>query len=381
MIYLDNAATSFPKAEGVAKAVSDFINENCFNINRGAYSLAFKTEQIVFETRESLAKLFGCQSAKQIIFTSGATQSINMALGGVLKQGDKVITSQMDHNAVLRPLQHLKNKGKIELEIINCNNNGEISLTELEIQLKTRPKMLILTHASNICGTIMPITEIGELCKKYGVFFVVDAAQTAGVIDINIQRDNIDILCFSAHKGLLALQGLGGMALSNSAAEQIQPVVFGGTGSFSNLLDMPKLLPDKLEAGTLNLVGIAALHASLDYIQNIGMENIFAAQKNMQNFFEAGIKEIKNVRLVGSGAKNRCAVSSVDFLSLDNSTASFLLDSKYGIMTRSGLHCAPLAHKAIGTYPKGTVRFSFSHTVTKEDIQKTLLAIKEITKQ
>ncbi len=377
MIYFDNAATSFPKAPGVSDCVKKFIDEKCFNVGRGAYAAAFETEQIVFETRELLADFFHAQKGKSVIFTCGLTQSLNAALFGLLKGGDKAITSSMEHNAVLRPLWQLKKQG-VGVDFAPCNADGEVCLSALEGMLKNSPKVLVMTHASNICGAVMPLFEIGELCKKYGVLFALDAAQTGGVIDIDMERDNIDVLCFSGHKGLLSLQGVGGYILSERAASMLEPFVFGGTGSLSHSLEMPRHLPDRFEAGTPNLVGIAALNCSLKYIIKQGIENIYQKEIQLQQNFENGIKEIKNITIVGGGAKKRCAVTALDFLSLDNSHAAFRLDSEMGIMVRSGLHCAPLAHKTLGTFPKGAVRFSFGHANTREEIDISLSALKRI---
>lgn len=366
MIYFDNAATSFPKAPGVSAAVKKFIDEKCFNVGRGAYSAAFDAEQMVFETRELLADFFCAKNSKNVIFTSGLTQSLNCVLFGLIDSGDSVVTTTMEHNAALRPLAHLQKQG-IKVTFAPCNPKGEILLDPLEAILKNSPKMLVMTHASNVCGTIMPIRQAGEMCKKYGVLFVVDAAQTAGVIGIDMQRDNIDVLCFSGHKGLLAIQGTGGYALSQRAAGLIKPYMLGGTGSLSQSLEMPRFLPDRLEAGTPNLPGIAALNCSVKYITQIGIENIFNKEKDLQNYFERGLKEIKGVKAVGAN-EHSCAVTAVDFLTVDNSRAAFMLDKEAEIMTRSGLHCAPLAHKTLGTFPKGLVRFSFGYTNTKEEI-------------
>jgi len=376
MIYFDNACTAFPKAPGVSDAVKRFIDESCFNVNRGFYSGETEASETVLEARELIAELFSAHRAKNVVFTANVTQSINLALRGLLEPGDRVLTSSMEHNAVMRPLAAFEKAG-VKIDYFKCNSDGEADLDNVETLLSTKPKVLVVNHASNVCGTIMPLTELGKLCKRYGVLLVVDAAQTAGIVDINMERDGIDALCFTGHKGLLATQGIGGCVFGDEAAKQIKPWIYGGTGSFSDSSEMPALLPDKFEAGTLNLPGIAALNASVKYLKKIGVANIFNAEKQLQDYFESGLKDIKAVRAVGAGSANRCAVTSLDFLTTDNAHAAYRLDSEHGIMTRSGLHCAPLAHKTLGTFPRGTVRISFGHTNTEAEINVLLNALRK----
>lgn len=376
MIYFDNASTSFPKADGLADFVKNFIETNCFNVNRGSYASAEQTAEIVFETRDSVAKFFNAKKGKNVVFSSGVTQSLNVVIKGLLKSGDSIVTSSIEHNAVYRPLYDLSQKG-VDVQYAFCNNSGEIDLNDLESKLKQHPKMLVMTHASNVCGAIMPIKEIGAICKKYDVLFILDSAQSAGVLDIDVQRDNIDVLCFTGHKGLLALQGVGGCVFSDRTAQETLPLIHGGTGSFSHLAEMPTLLPDKFEAGTLNLTGIASLRYTLQYIEQIGIKNIFAHEKELQNYFESAIADTPAVKIVGK-AKERCAVTALDFTNSDNGEAAFMLDEKYTVMTRSGLHCSPLAHKTLGTFPRGVVRVSFGHKNTKEEVDVLIAAIKSL---
>ena len=377
MIYFDNASTSFPKAPGVSDGIKKFLDESCFNINRGTYAGAFAASETVLETRRLLADFFSCKKNRNVVFTGGVTHSLNIVLNGVLEGGDTVLTSSMEHNAVIRPLTKLAKQGAVT-EFVKCNADGEIILEDLEKKLKQKPKLLVITHASNICGTIMPIAQIGEMCKQYGVLFAVDAAQTAGVVEINAERDSIDMLCFTGHKGMLAAQGIGGCVFSEQAAKVVKPFVYGGTGSFSDSLEMPPLLPDRFEAGTLNLPGIAGLNRAVTYLNETGIDNIRKKESELQDYFEAGLQEIKTVKTAGAGSKNRCAVTSLNFTEIDNAEASYRLDAEFGIMTRSGLHCAPLAHKTIGTYPKGTVRVAFGHKNTKEEVDVLLGAIKKL---
>lgn len=377
MIYFDNASTSFPKAPLVSSSIKQFIDEGCFNINRGYYSGAKNISELVFETREMLADFFNAGGGKNIIFSGGLTQSVNMALKGILKSGDRVLTSSIEHNAVMRPLKQLEKQG-VTVDCFKCDGNGEADLQDFETKIALKPKMLIVTHASNVCGTVLPLEKLGEMCRRHNVLFAVDCAQTAGVIEIDVKKNNIDILCFTGHKGLLTVQGIGGMVLSAKAAEAAEPIISGGTGSFSNSTEIPRLLPDKFEAGTLNLPGIVGLNSSLKHINEKTVAEIFRVENELQTYFEKGIENIKSIRAVGAKGKLRCAVTSLDFSSADNGEIAWRLDEEFGIMTRSGLHCAPMAHKTLGTYPKGTVRFSFGHTNTFAEIDLLLEALKKI---
>jgi len=378
MIYFDNASTSFPKAPGLGECVKNFIETSCFNINRSSYNLALKADGMVYETRDLIAKTFGTPDPKNVIFTSGTTQSVNIALNGLLKAGDVAISSTFEHNAVYRTLEHLKTIG-VQPYYVTCIHDITSYLKQWEEIIKQKkPKVVVCTHASNVCGAIMPITEIGRLCHENGVIFVVDAAQTTGVLDINMERDNIDILCFSGHKGLLSVPGIGACVMSANVSKQLEPFIYGGTGSFSHSKDMPALLPDKFEAGTSNLVGIAAMKYSLEYVLKVGMENIFNKEKEIQKYFEESLKNISSVRIIGEKFEKRCPVSALWFDNIDNAEAAFRLDDEYEIMVRSGLQCAPMAHQTLNTFPQGVVRFSFGHTNTMEQVEIAIKAIKSI---
>lgn len=378
MIYLDNASTTFPKAPGLSDFLKNFVETSCFNINRGLYTGAVNPSEMVFETREMLVDFFGGDKSRNVVFTSGVTQSLNFVIKGILQPGDHVITTTMEHNAVYRPLTYLAQHG-VNVHYAHCLESGEVCVDDIERLIKLHnPKMVVMTHASNVCGAIMPIQQIGKLCKRYGVLFVLDSAQSAGVIDIKMDRDNVDAVCFTGHKGLLGLPGVGGIVFNNKTAMMTQPINHGGTGSFSHMADMPDMMPDRFEAGTMNLPGIASLYFSLQYLNKVGIENIFAKEKALQTRFENGLKNFDNVKQVANKAKNRCAVTAVDFTMVDHGEAAFRLDDEFGIMTRSGLHCAPLAHKTLGTYPQGVVRFSFGYTNTEEEIDQALEAIKTI---
>ena len=378
MIYFDNASTSFPKAPGLGECTKKFIETSCFNINRSSYNLALKADGYVYETRDLIAKTFGATNPKNVVFTSGTTQSVNIALRGLVHEGDVVASSTFEHNAVYRTLELLRTQG-VTPYYVTVTADMQAYLRDWEEVITTKkPKVVVCTHASNVCGAIMPIAEIGRMCHEYGVIFVVDAAQTTGVLEINMARDNIDVLCFSGHKGLLSVPGIGACVMSTEVSKKIDPFLFGGTGSFSHSKDMPSLLPDKFEAGTSNLVGICALKHSLEYVLSVGMANIFQHEKELQTYFESQLKDIPGVRVAGQEFQDRCAVSALYFDTVDNAEAAFRLDDEYGIMVRSGLQCAPLAHQTLNTFPQGVVRFSFGYTNTKAQVDVAIDAIRTI---
>lgn len=377
-IYFDNGSTSYPKAPGVASAMANLIENGAFNINRGNYEGAYEVASTVLETRELLAKIFHAKSSKQVVFTPGITHSLNYLIKGLLKPGDHVLTTGMEHNAVMRPLHQLEKQGVV-YEIIPTDQEGRILPEDVERLIRRETRAVIVLHASNVCGTIVPIEEIGEICKKHGVFFVVDTAQSAGTIPVDMQKANIDFLAFTGHKGLLGPQGIGGFLISEELDKELTPLIAGGTGSISDSLEMPGTLPDKYESGTLNLPGIIGLHAALKYLDEVGIETIHTKKMELTQYLLERLKEFPNIRVAGrQGVDNRVAVVSLDFLDNDNAMVAFELESEYGIMTRVGLHCAPMAHKSLGTYPQGTVRIAFSAENTKEEIDVLIEAFKNI---
>lgn len=380
MIYFDNSSTSHPKAPGAAQAVKDILDRGCFNINRGGYAGAYEMSALVFDTREKVAALFDCPTGRQVVFTGGVTQSLNMVLKGLLRPGDHVVTTQMEHNAVIRPLAQLQAQG-VCVDVARCGDDGKLDLSDMESKITARTKLVVMTHASNVCGVILPVREVGAICRERGARLLVDSAQTAGVLPISMRRDNIDILAFTGHKGLLAAQGLGGFVLSQQIADEMIPLIAGGTGSHSHMADMPAELPDRLEAGTLNLPGIAALSVALDYIGRIGVEAICAREMELLVRLTDGISAISGVRVIGpENPADKCAVAALDFPARDNAVIAARLDEEYGIMTRCGLHCAPAAHKALGTFPRGVVRCSPGHRNMEAEIDELLLALNKIVK-
>ena len=379
-IYLDNASTTFPKAPNVANAMSDYLTNYGININRGSYALAYDVEDIIYTTRQRLNNVFNSHDPSHVIFTQNVTMSLNMVIKGLLKSGDHVLVSTMDHNAVMRPLTQLLNED-ITFDTIPCDTTGSIKLDAIESLIRPNTVAIIINHASNVCGTIHPIKEIGIICKEHNLHFIVDAAQTAGVIPIDVKESQIDALCFTGHKGLLGPQGIGGIILTKEIAQTLTPLIAGGTGSFSHLETMPTHMPDAFEAGTLNLPGIIGLNEGLSYIEAVGMKNIHNHELALTKTFLECLRSITGINIIGKqDIQDRTAVVSITIDGMDPASIAYELESTYHIMTRVGLHCAPRAHQTLGTYPEGTVRFSFGYTNTHENVEVTLSALNRIVK-
>ena len=379
-IYLDNASTSFPKAPNVASAMSDYITNRGININRGSYALAYDVEDIIYTTRQRLHPLFNGHDPAHVIFTQNVTMSLNMVIKGLLKAGDHVLVSSMEHNAVMRPLTQLLDKG-ITFDTIPCDSTGSIQMDSIEPLIRPNTVALIINHASNVCGTIQPLESIGPICKAHNLQFIVDAAQTAGVIPIDVKACHIDALCFTGHKGLLGPQGIGGIILTKEMAQTLTPLIAGGTGSFSHLETMPTHMPDAFESGTLNLPGIIGLNEGLAYIESQGMENIHNHELALTQAFLEGLQSIDGINIVGKqNIQDRTAVVSITIDGMDPANIAYELESTYHIMTRVGLHCAPRAHQTLRTYPEGTVRFSFGYANTHKDVESALSALNTIVK-
>lgn len=377
-IYFDNGSTSWPKAPKVAEAMADLLTHGAFNINRGNYEGAYEVEATVLDTREQLARLFHAKDSRSVIFTPGITYSLNYFIKGFLQSGDHVLVSGMEHNAVMRPLKQMEAIG-VTYDVVRTEVNGTIQPEDVERAIKNNTKAIIMLHASNVCGTIVPIKAIGEICRRHHLFFVVDTAQSAGTIPVNMQECNIDFLAFTGHKGLLGPQGIGGFLISEELNDQMKPYIAGGTGSQSDVLQMPESLPDKYESGTMNLPGIIGLHAALSYIEETGIMTIHRKKMELTQYFLENVKEFTNIRIVGKeGMKDRVAVVSLDFVQEDNAVIAFELEQNYGIMTRVGLHCAPIAHRTLHTYPQGTVRFAFSASNTRDEIDQCIEGFREI---
>lgn len=377
-IYFDNSSTSFPKAPNVGRAMGEFIENGAFNINRGSYEGAYEAGSAVLDTREMLKDLFNCPNSKNVVFTPSVTYSLNFFIKGFLKPGDHVLVTSVEHNAVMRPLVQMEKLG-VEFDAVPCDEEGGVTADDFRAYIKENTKAIITTHASNVCGTIIPIEEIGALCKEKGLVYAVDTAQTAGILNIDMQKANIDFLAFTGHKGLLGPQGIGGFIASDKLEGLIDPVISGGTGSLSDSEEIPDFLPDRFESGTLNLPGIIGLHQALVYLKEAGIDNMRNEKMEITKYFLDKVKEIEGAKVAGKKTvEGRLGVVSIDFEGFDNSIVSFYLSSKYKIMTRVGMHCAPRAHQTLNTFPQGTVRFSFSHFNTKEEVDICIDAIKTI---
>lgn len=379
MIYFDNAATTFPKPDIVYEKHIKAMKEYGANPGRAGHKMALKVNRGLFKTRTIVSTLFNIGNPMNIVFTFNCTESLNLGIKGMLKPGDHVITTSMEHNSVLRPIKHLEEKG-IENTIVMANSKGEIDPVQIEEAIRENTKLIVTTHVSNLTGTIMPIEKIGQVAKRHNVPYMVDAAQSAGVYDIDVEKMNISMLAFPGHKGLLGPQGTGGLYIREGL--EILEILQGGTGSASESLTQPNVIPDKYESGTLNGPGIIALGAGIEYIIENKMESIRQYEEMLTERFLKGVKAIEGIKLYGpSDIKKQASVVSLNIGDIDSSEIAYILDEEYDIATRSGLHCAPLAHKTIGTLEQGTVRFSFGIFNTIEEVDIAINVLKDIVKE
>ena len=378
-IYLDNAATSFPKAPGVSEAVRRYIDEIGANVGRGAYGPAVEAGRTVLETRKALCRLFGFSGPESCaVLTSGVTFSLNLVLRGFARPGDHVLVSSLEHNAVMRPLTALEASG-VEFSRIPADRDGVTRPEDIAPCLRKNTRLVLVSHASNVCGTLFPLEECAALCRDQGIPLAVDAAQTAGHVPIDFDELHLAALCVPGHKGLLGPQGVGAALLSPDFAQKLEPLISGGTGSVSDLETQPDFLPDKFESGTMNLPGIFGLRAALDYVEKRGVPSLRAHELALTERFLSGLEGLP-VRVAGTkDLSRRVGVVSLDFLNTDNAQAAFRLEREFGVLTRCGMHCAPNAHKTLGTFPQGTVRFSVGCATTEQDIDAAVSAVKKIT--
>ena len=381
-VYVDNAATSFPKPDSVYNDILNYMRNIGGNPGRGASTSSLKGNKVIFQCRNALCEFFNFNDTKNVIFTSNITMSLNILIKGVIKPGWHVITSSMDHNSTLRTLNELKSKGIIELDIIQCNKLGEIDIEDFKSKIKDNTKLVTLSHGSNIIGTIQPLAAIGKICKDNNIFFIIDSAQTAGVLDLDFQKLNCNALAFTGHKSLLGPQGIGGFIIDDLMNDVCSSLIVGGTGSVSSDIIQPNFLPDKFESGTINAPGIAGLLAGINFIKSEGLSTIKEHEDYLTQKFIDGILNIPTMNVYGHlNTENRTSTISINSSIIDNNELGFILDSEYNIITRTGLHCAPLAHKTIGTYPNGTLRFSFGYFNDEKDISYILSCINLIIKR
>lgn len=375
MIYLDNAATTLQKPRQVAEAVAEAIC-SLGNAGRGVHEATLGASRVIFDARKRLADFFHVESPKQIAFTMNSTESLNTAIKGTLESGDHVITTELEHNSVLRPLYEMEKKG-VELTVIPSDEKGRIDVQDFEREIRGNTRMIVCTHGSNLTGNLVDIAAVGETARRHRVLFCVDASQTAGVFPIDVQEMKIDILCFTGHKSLLGPQGTGGLYVREGV--EVRPLKSGGSGVQTYRKEHPPEMPTALEAGTLNGHGIAGLNAAVAYIQEMGMDVIRKREQELMRRFYDGVKEIPGIKIYGDfSVRERCPIVALNLRAYDSSEVSDELFMTYGIATRPGAHCAPLMHRALGTVEQGAVRFSFSHYNTEEEIDAAADALREL---
>ena len=390
-IYLDNASTTFPKPREVADAVYQYMTGVGSNIGRGGYTSAYAAEEAVFAARQLLCDFFGGEDAKNVVFTKNVTEALNVIIRGLLQPGDHVLVSAMEHNAVMRPLQLIGREleageqapaAEISFSRIPCDKEGNLQLEALPKLVQQRTKAVLMTHASNVCGTLLPLARVGEFCQDKGLLLLVDSAQSAGVFPINMQQLHIDALAFTGHKGLLGPQGIGGFVLREHMVKRLAPFIVGGTGSLSHTESTPRFMPDKFEAGTLNLPGIMGLAAGVRWLNQRGMASLRAHELALTEQLLTGLLDLEQqglLRIVGRrDIVQRTSVVSIAATKQDLAVVAHRLNEEYGIATRVGLHCAPNAHKTLQTYPTGTLRFSMGWHNNEEDIGAALKALREV---
>ncbi len=375
MIYLDNAATTAQKPSSVYRAVLDALTQNGASPGRGGYRLALQAAETVYDARERLADFFHVSDPSRMIFTQNTTQGLNTAIKGTLSAGDHVIYSSMEHNSVVRPLKTLEKKGRITTSLLTANAHGEMDLSRLPSLLRPNTRLICLTHSSNVCGSITDIYTAAEIAKKHGAYLLVDAAQSAGTLDIDAGK--LDMLAFPGHKGLLGPAGTGGLYIAEHVT--VRPLMQGGTGSMSESLLQPKILPDCLESGTQNAPAISGLSAALRFIKSVGIDAIRQHETALCHHFDDAMKNMPGVTLYGP--EHKTAISAINIKGLDCTTAASLLDTRYDICVRSGLHCAPLAHQSLGTLDTGCIRFSFGCFNTLPEVTRAIDAVFALSKE
>jgi cysteine desulfurase/selenocysteine lyase len=381
-IYFDNAATSFPKPPQVVEAVVEYMTRIGGNPGRSGHARSIEAGEVVFSARESVAGLFGVSSPMRVIFCSNATDALNLAIQGMLKEGDHAVTTSMEHNSTIRPLKELEKRRAIALTVLP-SPSGRVDLDALEKSIRPSTRLVVINHASNAFGTLQPLREIGLLCKMKNVALLADCAQTAGIIPLDLENDAIDILAFSGHKGLYGPTGTGGLVLADGFDHsRMRPLKFGGTGSSSDSVYQPDFLPDAYESGTLNAAGLSGLNAGVRFILSLqdGVHGVQRQKKEHSEYFMSRAeKRVRGFMSFVPPGLNETGVISFNIDGMEPSDVAFQLSDRYGIMCRSGLHCAPLAHRTMGTFPRGTVRFSFGIFNTKEEIDCAVQALCEIS--
>ncbi|MNI11096.1 putative cysteine desulfurase [compost metagenome] len=374
MIYLDNGATSFPKPRSVYEEMIKCVRDYCANPGRGAHDMSIRCDMEIYECRERIAKLFNIDNPLNVIFTANATDGLNIAIHGLLEKGDHIITSYLEHNSVLRPVKQKERQG-VEVSLLKGDKDGLLSVDEIEKEIKSNTKAIIINHGSNVIGTIQDIKAIGDLARRNNIKFIVDGAQTAGTIEIDIDKYNIDLLAVPGHKGLLGPQGTGALIINKNVA--LKELKYGGTGSQSHSLEQPQFLPDKFESGTLNTPGIVGLNSGLKFIEDEGINNIRIKEKTLVDFLLGEFEFMPFIECYGTNSKDSSAIISINIEGMESSEVGKLLNKK-DIYVRTGYHCAPLVHKVIGTEKRGTVRISPGYFNTLDEMKQLLIELKKI---
>jgi cysteine desulfurase/selenocysteine lyase len=381
MIYLDNAATSWPKAEAVYQAMDSLMRNTGASPGRSGHLMSLTAARIIYETREALCELFSIADPSHVVFTSNATEALNLAIKGLLRPGDHAITSSIEHNSVMRPLRALEKNG-VEVTVANCASDGSLDPRDIERAIRSNTKLIILTHASNVVGTILPVARVGRIARGHGVPLLVDAAQSAGCYPIDVEAMNIDLLAFSGHKSLFGPQGTGGLYIRQGIESRLEPLKYGGTGSYSEHESQPDFLPDKYESGTPNTVGLAGLGAGVRFVMQEGLANIRKKEERLTKLLVEGLTAMPGVACYGNGDPGeRVAIVSFNISGLPPSEVALQLEEDFRIMCRPGLQCSPIAHKTLGTFPQGSVRLSPGHFNSGHDIERTLEAVRQIARK
>ena len=382
MIYFDNAATSWPKPPGVTAAMVHFLDEVGANPGRAAHRQAVESGRIVYSAREAVCELFHAPDPLRVAFCKNVTEALNLALRGLLRPGDHVVTGSMEHNSMMRPLRALESTG-VEVTVVPCSTQGTLQATDIEAAIRPHTRLVALNHASNVVGTLLPIGQVGALCRKHDLLLLVDAAQTGGAYPVDMQADQIDLLAFTGHKSLGGPMGTGGLIVGERVDErQIEPLICGGTGSRSEYELQPDFLPDMYESGTPNVVGLAGLQAGVRWVVGQGVAAIRAHEVALTQRLIEGLRAIPSVIVYGTlNAEQQTATVSFNVNGLEPSEVGLRLDDEQGILCRVGLHCSPAAHKTLGTFPEGAVRFGLSAFSTEEEVHVAVNAVGQLARE
>ncbi len=382
VIYLDNAATSWPKPPGVAQAMVRFLEEVGANPGRAGHRRAVEAGRIVYAAREAVAELFGVPDPLRVVFAANVTQALNLALRGLLGPGDHVITSSIEHNSVMRPLRALERQG-VGLTVVRCSPQGFLDPADVERAVHPRTALIALNHASNVVGSLQPVAEVGAIARRHGALLLLDAAQTGGALPLNMEAEHVDLLAFTGHKSLYGPMGTGGLVIGERVAvERLEPLILGGTGSLSEREEQPSFLPDRYESGTPNVVGLAGLEAGVRWVLARGVASIRHHEQQLTQRLLDGLRAIPGVTVYGAhDAARQVAVVAFNIAGISPAAAGLRLDEEYGILCRVGLHCSPAAHRTLGTFPEGTIRFALGAFTTADEVERAIAAVENLAQE